>query len=388
MRAVIPGATHSFRYVRTPQELEAFAEEWLPRIDGGVVALDIEESREFTYRPRIALIQVTVDGADAVLDPVELGNHALAATVETLCLTAGLVVAHGCNNDVAGLKRDFGVGPVRLRDTQVAARFCGAQQFGLAALLESHFGVQLNKSLRRSDWSLRPLGTDLLEYARSDTRHLLGLWQSLHDAVVERGWDDATLEECDALAALPAEKPQFDELGWVRVRGATDLDPAGQDRAAALWAWRDSVGSGIDMNPSRVLAPWGLLLLAERGGRGLRGARACGIPNAVYDEHFDRLHALLAEPPSAPRPGARKRREYDNLRSPAELQARVDRLVRWRDTTAESLGLEAGFLAPRGVLEAVARLPGATPEEIAAVPEVRQWRVVRFAEQWYDILRQ
>lgn len=387
MRAVIPGATHSFRYVRTPLELDAFADEWLPRIDGGVIALDIEESREFTYRPRIALIQVTVDGADAVLDPVELGNASLAAMVEAICLTADLVIAHGCNNDVSGMKRDFGIAPVRLRDTQVAARFCGAQQFGLAALLESHFGVRLDKSLRRSDWSLRPLGPDLLEYARSDTRHLLGLWDALYDAVCQRGWEDATVEECDALAALPAEKPQFDELGWVRVRGATDLDPAGQDRAAALWAWRDGVGSKYDINPSRVLAPWGLVLLAERGTRGLRGARACGIPSAIYDEHFDLLNILLADPPPAARPNGKKRREFDNLRSAAEQQARVEKLVRWRDATAIDLGLEAGFLAPRGVLEAVARLPTAHPDEIAAVPEVRQWRVVRFAEQWYDTLR-
>ncbi len=383
----IPGAHHDFVFVETDEALETFAGEWLPAVDGGQVALDIEEAREYTYWPRVALVQLTIDGHDAVLDPLRITKPAFSAFIEALCLTAGEVVAHGSNNDVSGLKRDFGVGPARLRDTQVAARFAGLTQFGLAALLQAEFGVELDKSLRRSDWSLRPLTRALLEYARADTRHLLGLWDVLAARAEGRGWLDAVIEECDALAALPAERVVFDPTGWSRMRGVNELDELAQDRASALWAWRDRVGAAHDLHPSRVLPPWALILHARRGPKLRPEEFPTGVhAKATPAERAEFRDMLDAPPPAARANGARVRDTQRNW-SAAELQARIDRLLRWRDRAAAATGIESGFLAPRGVLEAVARSRAEDVDALRELPEARRWRVDRYGGEWLEALK-
>lgn len=377
---------HTFVYVRTADELSALADAWLPLVEGGDVALDIEETRETTYLPRVALLQLTVPGHDAVIDPLLLPGKPLAAFIEALSLTAGRVIVHGCNNDIAGMKRDFGVAPLRVRDTQVAARFCGLTQFGLAALLRDEFGVELDKSLRRSDWNRRPLTAALLDYARGDTRYLHGLWAVLEERCASAGWMDAVEEECDALAAIPAEKMEFDSLGWTRVKGVQDLDDVGRARASAMWSWRDRVAETLDVHPSRVLPPWGLLLLADRGSRGLEARRSNGILDAVGSEQRAELGRLLDDPPPVHAPRRERTRLPPSAFSASEFQQRLDWLMAWRNRTAEDLGLEPGFLASRGVLESIARTRLTSLEDLLAIEDVRRWRVVRWGDAWLSRL--
>jgi ribonuclease D len=54
----------------------------------------------------------------------------------------------------------------------VAAQFLNEPGIGLAALLEKHFGVKLDKKFQRADWSARPLSNEMLAYAATDTHHL------------------------------------------------------------------------------------------------------------------------------------------------------------------------------------------------------------------------
>lgn len=379
---------HSFLYVDDEDTLQRFEDEALPLVDGALIALDIEEDRELRYDPSVALIQVTVGTHDYVIDPVRIGCERLLAPIEALCLTPEAIVMHGSRNDVIGLKRDFGVGPRALLDTQVAARFGGSEAFGLAPLLEQAFGVTLDKALRRSRWIERPLTDDQLRYARDDTRYLLYLWEVLWKQACDAGWEDAVLEECDAINALASEPSTFTPDGWRRVKGSRGLDDRGQRRLAALWAWRDDAGRRHDHHPSRIMAPWALMHLAEKGPRALRNGRGVhGLPSHLEDEERDRVEALLEDPPPVPPPDRQRRSRRSTPRMKRDvLDARMEALASWRSRAAKKTGLEPGFLAPRTILEAVARAEVDRPEEFGDVGEIRHWRARRFGKDWLDIL--
>lgn len=368
--------------------LDRFHREWLPRIHDAVVALDIEEERGHTYHPRVALLQLTVDGEDAILDPIVLGTRLLEPTIEQVLLTARTIIVHGGRNDVSGLRRDFGVGPHQLADTQIAARFIGARQFGLSALLEERFRIVLNKETRRSDWAQRPLSATQLDYARNDTHYLEPLWQTLLNEAHEAGWGDAVQEECDALGAVPAETSHFDPMGWMKIKGMSTRADSVRMRAAQLWAWRDRFGEEHNVHPSQAIPSWALEQAAIRGENWLLTQNSVvSRLRQVDPDAIDQLQQYMATAHDLPITRPREHRELNLIVGPDALRQRHDALSEWRNRVAEETGIEPGWLAPRSVLEDVAKSNPRDLEQLHESSDVRQWRLRRYISDWDEILR-
>ncbi|MFT6400266.1 MAG: ribonuclease D [Bradymonadia bacterium] len=376
--------SHTFEFIEDDDALAEFAEREIPNIEGQPIGLDIEEDREHRYKPSVALIQITIADRDFVIDPLALSAPVFLPVIEALCLMPSRVIMHGCRNDVTGLKRDFGVGPKNVGDTQTAARFLGADAFGLAALLGQRFGVELNKAVRRSNWLNRPLSEKQIAYAREDTRYVLNLWSLLEAEVAAAGWADALEEECGALAELYPEPPVFDPLGWRRAKGAKQLTDVQQFRAAALWRWRDQVARSQNLHQSRTLAPWAVVYLAKAGAAAVEAGTSKGLPSRLTGPQRAALIRALDDPsevelkrPHAPRKKATVSSDI--------LDARMSRLSEWRARISERTGLESGFVAPRTVLESIARASVEGPEGYAEIPEIRQWRASRWADDWWTL---
>jgi hypothetical protein len=68
--------------------------------------------------------------------------------------------------DILWLQRDFGIYVVNMFDTGQACRVLEMQQFGLAFLLSSICGIQVDKKYQTADWRMRPLSAEMLLYAR------------------------------------------------------------------------------------------------------------------------------------------------------------------------------------------------------------------------------
>lgn len=374
-------------FVDTPAALDRFCQEWLPRIEDAVVALDIEEERGQCYHPRVALIQLSVDGHDAILDPIVLGHRQLEPAVEQILLTSKLIILHGGRNDVSGLRRDFGVGPRQLGDTQIAARFVGERHFGLSALLDEHFGIRLDKEERRSDWSRRPLTESQLRYAQGDTTHLEQLWHQLEHKATALGWADGVLEECEALGLVPADHVHFDPLGWLKIKGMATRDEATRVRASRIWWWRDQIGEERNTHPSQVLPNWAVEQAAIRGIDWLRSqGSTLQRLQALHPQALDLLYAAMDADLDLPICRAKEKRDHSMPVSPDAMRSRHDALSQWREDAAEKTGMEPGWLAPRAVLEEVARVQPDELHTLVEGSEVRQWRLNRFADDWKRIL--
>ena len=89
-----------------------------------------------------------------LLDPITGFDHGPIA--ELLADPEIEVVLHAGSQDVAILRRAWGVGPTNVFDTQIAAGFAGfSAQAGYGNLLQGSLGVRLAKSASFTRWVCR-----------------------------------------------------------------------------------------------------------------------------------------------------------------------------------------------------------------------------------------
>jgi ribonuclease D len=254
------------------------------------VALDTESNSFHAYRERVCLLQISVPGADFIVDP-------LAVDVRPLGAVLGgdrELVLHGADYDVRCLRREFGWDLGRIFDTMIAARRLGSKELGLAALVQAHFGVRLSKEHQRADWGRRPLSRDQLRYAALDTHFLLPLHGILAAGLAERGAEAEARREFDRIAAAQAHARVFDPEGWRKLRGARELDPEGKRVLRALWIAREARAAELDRPPFKVIPESALVELARVRPRDDGAIRAVpGITPRVWDQAGGSIRDVL-----------------------------------------------------------------------------------------------
>ena len=110
-----------------------------------VVAVDTESNSLHAYRERVCLIQF--DPLELTTSSIPLSSRDLTALAPFFANPGQQKVFHAAEYDVICLRRDYGFEFTNLFDTMSAARTLGWPQVGLAAILETHFGVTMDKTL-------------------------------------------------------------------------------------------------------------------------------------------------------------------------------------------------------------------------------------------------
>jgi ribonuclease D len=224
--------------------------------------LDTEFHRERTYHARLALLQLSWPGGEAVVDPLTVDVSPLAEILKG----PGECIMHAASQDLEILDRVCGVVPSRLFDTQIAAGFLGYSSVGLGALVLSQLEVKLPKADRLTDWLARPLSDDAIEYAATDVEHLLELHRRLGEQLLQRGRLQWALDECE-LARTRASSAVVPERAWWKIKEARSLRGRAAAVAQALAAWRERKASQVDRPVRFLLADLSLVSMAQRPPR-------------------------------------------------------------------------------------------------------------------------
>jgi ribonuclease D len=244
-------------HVADPAALQSLIEVLRPE---PVLALDTESNSFHVYRERVCLLQLSTRTADYIVDPIAVDVRPLGAI---LCDGREMVL-HGADYDVRCLRREYGWRLPRLFDTMVAARRLGRPGLGLSALVEAKFGVRLSKAHQRSDWGRRPLTREQLAYASLDTQFLLPIADEFKAELASRQLAELAEQEFQRIAAAVPRERVFDTEGWRRLKGARELDAAGQAVLRALWLAREERAAQEDRPPFKVLGEPTMVEIARR----------------------------------------------------------------------------------------------------------------------------
>ncbi len=324
------------------------------------IAIDTEADSLHCYFEKLCLVQISLPDCDFLIDP--LAGFSLDPLFSAV--DGKELVFHGADYDLRLLRRVGFHEPHRLFDTMIAARLCGITEFSLAALISKNFGLELTKASQKANWAMRPLPTQMLEYAVNDTRFLFRLADILTAELVRLGrysWFEQSCER--AIAAASVVKERDPEQLW-RVTGSADLRGRATAILRALWQWRDAEAQSVDRPSFHILHNEQLVNAAARFDRGeqvevrsLRGSRR--------KRFYDSVEAALALPEEEwPRLARGERR----VRATPAQEATFRQLKSQRDSAASELQIDPSLIAPKTTLENLA----AQPEE--SIAKLMPWQ--------------
>lgn len=366
-------------YLDSPEAADRF----LRSIAGvPIVAIDTEGASFHRYVDRIYLLQLSTADRHAIIDPLKVD---VPGPLGTLLEKRDVeVVFHDADYDLRLLYQDYGWHATNVFDTRIAAQLLGIRTFGLAALLESFFGVKLDKKHQRADWSMRPLPREMLDYAAQDTMHLLPLRDRLTEALEKKGRLSWAREEFERLEGTRWEE---DDPGqsFLRLKGARDLTRRELAVLRELVAWRDEVARQLDRSTFRVAGNEVLLNLARRAPQEMEElAKTKGLSRNLIARSGEGLLEAIARGRAVPESELPRFPRAPRWARDPDYENRVSRLRTVRDRVAVKLDLDPGVLCPRERLEAIARKHPGSIDELRDVPDLRQWQIEVLGD---DLLR-
>ncbi|HUF62847.1 MAG TPA: HRDC domain-containing protein [Verrucomicrobiales bacterium] len=335
-----PSAAIRPRLLDTDAAVEEF---FLGKPPGLFCGLDTEADSLYSYREKLCLIQVWVEGSCVLVDPLSVRDLAPLHRF----LRESELWLHGADYDMTLWWRTYGYLPERIWDTQAAARLLGYGQLGLAAIVREVFGVELSKTSQKANWGQRPLPEDMREYAATDVLYLAPLAAALGERLRQHGRWDWFVQNCESARRDVMVRPgKSDDDVW-RIPGWGRLSPRGLAFLRALWHWRDGIAEKWDRPPFKVLGNDKLLEFSERLAEGQPIE-----PSERFPEHLRRRfrESVLEAAAIAGEDLPRKRRGL-RLEKAEDWESVFESLRTRRDQIAEKSGLDPAILASRAALE-------------------------------------
>jgi ribonuclease D len=339
-----------------------------------LLAVDTESNSLYAYQEQVCLIQVSSPRVDYLIDPLAISD--LSPLGPLFSNPATETIFHASEYDLICLTRDFAFQFSNLFDTMLAARILGRKAFGLGSLIESEFGISLDKHYQRANWGQRPLRPAMLAYARLDSHYLIPLRTKLKAELEEVGLWELAQEDFRRIrqVKLPA--------CW-RISGSQDLTPTQAAILQSLCAYRDRQARYANLPTFKVLANEALLAIAQTNPVNMEDlAGLPGLSTKLVMRHATGLLQAVergrhAPPLSRPRPPRRN----------DALLNRLDWLRTWRKEAGAKMKVESDVILPRDVMDAIAEVNPRNLEQLAKVMVDLPWRLEHFGVQILKALK-
>ncbi len=352
--------------------------------EAGVFAMDTEADSLHSYFHKVCLVQISVAGEHAVIDPLAIEAEALGPLWDACGDPEVSVLMHGADYDIRVLDRDYEAEIHGLQDTQIMAMLLGEKKTGLASLLESFFAIGLDKRHQRADWGQRPLTQSMLMYAAADTAHLADLVALLRGRLEALGRWEWAREDFKRLEGVRHQSVERDPRAFERIKGVNALRDVARDRAFSLVEWRETQAQARDLPPFKILGNQPLLQMAQIIPEGPKAmGKVPGIGPRFVGRYGKAVAELLTEPQEAPEWQRPVRRPPGN---PA-TKKRMAQLIKARDVIAEGLEIDGAVLCPRATMEAAAELGQGVGIDALEGAGLRGWRLDVVGEAFIEALK-
>lgn len=344
------------------------------------ITVDTEFVRTSTYYSRLCLIQVADDHEAFAIDPLADGLD-LSSFWLLMDDPKVLKVFHAARQDLEIFHNLAGRLPVPLFDTQVAAMVCGfGDSAGYETLVNVLAGESLDKSIRFTDWSKRPLTERQMSYALSDVTHLRVIYRKLLEKLEETGRTHWLSEEMKSLND-PETYIVRPEDAWKRMKTRSN-NQGFLSRVKMLAAWREKEAQKKDTPRNRVLRDEALLEIAAhppKNAKDLVNVRSFpkGYANGKYG--YAIMDALTAAEnlPEDQRPQVQKKKNNQ----PKKIGPVADLLKLLLKIKCHDVGVAPRLIASSSDLDDVS----VEPDGQHAIYE--GWRAEVFGNDAKDLMR-
>jgi ribonuclease D len=288
-------------------------------------------------------------------------------------------IFHAAEFDLMIIKKDMGVEVKGIFDTQVAMTFLRHQKTGLAALIESYYGIKLSKDEQRSNWGERPLSDKQIAYARIDTHFLVDVYGKLIPELEEKNMMGAAYGEFDRQMSDILMPATANPDRYLKLKGAKTLNPSQLAKLKALFEWREEGASKRDVPPFKVMSNPGLIGIAEVNPRTTKElAEIKGVGWKIAKRAGDKIFNLLGVVEGQTIDLQVKKVSKEERLARQIRRDNTDALKAWRTAAAGALDLPSERLIHRRQLEQIAAALPVTSKELNKVVQLNDWQREQF----------
>ncbi len=234
--------------IKTTEDLNFYVN----KINGAsYIAIDTEFLREKTYWPQLCLIQIATDEVAFCVDTLAEGIDLspLFKLLENKNITK---VFHAARQDIEIFFNLTGKIPAPIFDTQIAAMVCGVGDcVSYKDLVTSLLGVTIDKGMRYTDWSKRPLDDRQIAYALTDVTYLRDIFKILSQRLKENNRASWINEEMNVLTNINTYKTDPYEAFLKLKTGG--LKPHSLSVLRELAAWRENTAKNINVPKTFII---------------------------------------------------------------------------------------------------------------------------------------
>jgi len=365
-----------YQYITTAPERDIAIKELSQVVE---MSVDIEGDSLYHYNERVALIQISGGGKHYIFDPLVLDSVLeLGPLFENRSI---LKIFHGSDYDITSLKRDYGfkIGPIF--DTALAARATGMVRYSLKELVAKYFQVTLCKEHQKSDWSVRPLSKEQLDYASEDTAYLSSLRSLLIAEVAKKGREDQLAEEFVFMENIAWTRKPFNPEDYLRIKGSNALPFEGQQILMELVSVRDKLAREKDLPPFKVAHSGDLVRLASE-----RPVDEEAFAQIFPKGRISKDRVLWVEAIKKGRlstePLPKKERKTGGGPPMTRYQQKLFVQLRiWRDKQAELEDVEPAMVLTTPLLQEICKKRPGTLAALEAILPMRRWQISHYGEQ-------
>jgi ribonuclease D len=337
------------------------------------VTVDTEFLRETTFWPKLCVVQMAGPDEAVVIDALAEGLD-LAPFFQLMNDEGVVKVFHAARQDVEICWHRAKTIPHPIFDTQVASMVLGhGDSVSYDQLVQRLTGDTIDKSLRFTDWSRRPLSQAQYDYAISDVTHLRDIYLKLKAELEAKDRTDWVQEEMAILTA-PGTYSAEPERAWERLKSRVRR-PKELGVLIEVAAWREREAQSRDVPRQRVLKDDALAEIAQQQPKSIEDmGRLRALPKGFErsragEQILEAVRAGLARDPSTLPRISRDRPLSNGASATVELLKVLLRM------TSEQHGVAAKVIATVDDLERIAA------NEQADVAALKGWRRELFGNE-------
>ncbi len=238
--------------------------------DKKTIAFDTELDVEFSYHPLTALIQISCDTHDFVIDTIPIFDQIKWELGRILSNEKILKVVFS-PNDLLSLQRDFDIFCCSVIDFQnVILQLTKRENVSFEQVVQWYHDANYQKDENEQLFlfRLRPLPKNILEYAKNDSKFLLFCWEKLKSIHKEFLLKQFNFSHCRYwMLRIWDFKPKTATKCWNKLVKSLNIHQKKLFTKEKYWFtfcklynWRENTAKLRNTRPNRVLSRWDMIM--------------------------------------------------------------------------------------------------------------------------------